>query len=143
MFVKAEYEPIISEDMWQKAEEIRESMQMPFFDIVNIRLLDKSETVCKPFKKHHDEQLKLVSTFDWIDFDALSDVKDLIVDMLSEEKAKVYMDDVRTNMIATLTERRIRNLENLAMLADRVQVIDNDDEVGKNVAADYGPKLSV
>ena len=60
--------------------------------------------------------------------------------MLSEEKAKVYMDDVRTNMIATLTERRIRNLENLAMLADRVQVIDNDDEVGKNVAADYGPK---
>ena len=38
MFVKAEYEPIISEDMWQKAEEIRESMQMPFFDIVNIRM---------------------------------------------------------------------------------------------------------
>ncbi len=102
-------------------------------------MLDKSETVCKPFKKHHDEQLKLVSTFDWIDFDALGDVKDLIVDILSEENAKVYMDDVRTNMIATLTERRIRNLENLAMLADRVQVIDNDDEVGKNVAADYGP----
>ena len=106
-------------------------------------MLDKSETVCKPFKKHHDEQLKLVSTFDWIDFDALSDVKDLIVDMLSEEKAKVYMDDVRTNMIATLTERRIRNLENLAMLAGRVQVIDNDDEVGNNIAADYGPKMSM
>ena len=113
------------------------------YDKIVPLMLDKSETVCKPFKKHHDEQLKLVSTFDWIDFDALSDVKDLIVDMLSEEKAKVYMDDVRTNMIATLTERRIRNLEKLAMLADRVQVIDNDDEVGKNVAADYGPKLSV
>ena len=106
-------------------------------------MLDKSETVCKPFKRHHDEQLKLVSSFDWIDFDALADVRNLIVNVLSEKNATAYMDESRIKMIADLTYRRVRNLEMLAMSSGRVQVIDNDDEVGNNIAADYGPKMSM
>ena len=46
-------------------------------------------------------------------------------------------------MIADLTCRRIRNLETLAMSSDRRQTIDRNDEVEKNIAADYGPKLSM
>ena len=106
-------------------------------------MLDRNEMVCKPFKKHHDEQLKLVSSFDWIDFDALGDVKNFIVKTLSEENAKAYMDDARVKMIAGLTERRIKNLETLAISKDRVQTIDDADEVEKNNAAEYGPKLTV
>ncbi len=106
-------------------------------------MLDKSETVCKPFKRHHDEQLKLVSSFDWIDFDALADVRNLIVNVLSEKNATAYMDESRIKMIADLTYRRVRNLEMLAMSSGRVQVIDNDNEVGNNIAADYGPKMSM
>jgi hypothetical protein len=104
-------------------------------------MLDQSETVCKPFKKHHDEQLKLVSSFDWVDFGALGDVKALITETLSKENARAYMDDSRIRVIAELTCRRIKNLEALAASNDRVQIINNVDEVGKNVAADYGPKL--
>lgn len=106
-------------------------------------MMSRDETICKPFKKHHDEQLKLVSSLDWMDFDALIDVKDIIIDILSEENAKMYMDGSRIKMIADLTMRRIRNLEMLAMSSDRRQVIDSFDEVKKNTAADYGPTLSM
>ena len=106
-------------------------------------MMSRNETICKPFKKHHDEQLKLVSSLDWIDFDALIDVNDIIIDILSEEKAKMYMDGSRIKMIADLTMRRIGNLEMLAMSSDRRQAIDGYDEVEKNTAADYGPTLSM
>ena len=70
------------------------------------------------------------------------DVKDLIVNTFSEENAKAYMDDSGIKMIADLTARRIKNLETLAKSDDRVQTIDNVDEVEENIAADYGSKLS-
>ncbi|MBP0960667.1 MAG: HipA domain-containing protein [Oscillospiraceae bacterium] len=98
---------------------------------------DASETVCKPFKKHHEEQLKLVSSFDWIDFSALSDVGKMITDILSDENAKDYMEERRIRVIAELTERRIGNLEMLAGEKERKQVISTDDEVEKDIAAAY------
>ncbi len=106
-------------------------------------MLDKTETVCKPFKKHHDEQLKLVSSFDWIDFKALGDVKELILTTFSEENAKAYMDDSRIKTIANLVDSRIRNLEMLALSNNHSQIIDQNDEVEENLAADYGPELSL
>ena len=106
-------------------------------------MFDERATVCKPFKKHHDDQLKLVSSLDWVNFGALSDVKDLIVKTLSAENAKAYIDDSRIEMITYLTSRRIKNLETLAKTNDRVQTIDTVDEVEHNIAADYGPKLSM
>jgi len=98
---------------------------------------DDSEVVCKPFKKHHEEQLKLVSSFDWIDFSALSDVRKMITDILSDEKAKDYLEERRIHAIAELTERRIRNLEMLASEKERKQVVSTDDEVEKDIAATY------
>ena len=75
---------------------------------------DGSEVVCKPFKKHHEEQLKLVSSFDWIDFSALCGVGEMIKEILSDENAKDYMEENRIRVIAELTERRIKNLKTLA-----------------------------
>ena len=101
---------------------------------------DGSEVVCKPFKKHHEEQLKLVYSFDWIDFSALSGVGDMITEILSDENAKDYLEENRIRVIAELTERRIKNLEALAKSKTHKQTITADDEVGKNVAAAYGDK---
>ncbi len=98
---------------------------------------DGSEVICKPFKKHHEEQLKLVSSFDWIDFSALADVSEMITEILSDENAKDYMDENRIRVIAELTGRRIKNLETLAKSKTYKQTITTDDEVGKNIAASY------
>lgn len=99
---------------------------------------DASEIVCKPFKKLHAEQLKLVSSFNWIDFNALSDVGDMITKILSDENAKDYMEENRIRVIAELTERRIGFIESLAKSRTYKQTVTTDDEVGENVAAKYG-----
>lgn len=49
------------------------------YDRTASRIRIDHDATCKPFKKHHAEQLKLVSSFDWIDFDDLTDVGILIL----------------------------------------------------------------
>ena len=91
---------------------------------------------CKPFKKHHDEQLKLVSSFDWIDFSALSNIQQIITDVLYDEHAADYMDEKRIKTICDLAQQRVRNLAEIAKTATK-QVITTEDDVKENIAADY------
>jgi hypothetical protein len=99
---------------------------------------DRSGTVCKPFKNHHDEQLKLVSSFDWIDFSALDGIGELIKDVLSDERAGSTVEEERIRVIAELTERRVRHVRALAGSRTRRQTVTNEDEVAENTAAAYG-----
>ena len=48
------------------------------YDKMASQIRSEKEVVCKPFKKPHAEQIKLVSDFSWIDFDKLSDAKGFI-----------------------------------------------------------------
>lgn len=101
------------------------------------------EVVCKPFKKHHEEQLKLVSDFSWIDFDRLSDVDELIAKTLSAEGAKEYIDESRIKAIVETVNRRIQNLLHLSMAQVSVQTDSTEDDVEKDTAEDYTPKLTM
>lgn len=103
----------------------------------------EKEVVCKPFKKHHLEQLKLVSSLEWIDFDKLDDVKEMIADVLSAEGAGDYIDENRICAVADSVQRRIDRLMQIAMMR---QVTENGvitaedttvDDVEENVAEDY------
>lgn len=99
-----------------------------------------------PFTKsaHHQDKVKtLVSSFDWVDFAKLSDVQEIITSILSDENATDYMDETRIRVIAELTERRIRNIESLAMSHTRVQSITTEDDVEEDIAEDYGPKMEM
>ena len=97
---------------------------------------DREEIICKPFKRHHDEQLKLVSSFDWIDFSALSDIRELITKVLSDEQAADYMDEKRIHMIAELAEQRVKVLEVYAKAGSRHEDTKSED-VNENIAAEY------
>lgn len=110
------------------------------YDKTASAMKNREEYVCKPFKKHHEEQLKLVSSFDWVDFAKLSDVKELITETLSDESAKDYMDDARIRLIAELTERRIRNVEALAANRSGVRSMTTEDDVEEDVAENYQKK---
>jgi len=101
------------------------------------------EVVCKPFKKHHLEQLKLVSSFAWIDFARLSDVRELITDTLSSKNAKDYIDESRISAIADTTERRIQHVAELAMTQSPAQTQSTSDDVEENIAEDYSQKLTI
>ena len=113
------------------------------YDKVAGQIRAERDVDCKPFKKHHAEQLKLVSDFSWIDFDRLSDVDELITTMLSAEGAKDYMDDSRIKAIVETVNRRIQNLMQLSMTQAPVQTDSTEDDVEENIARDYSPKMTM
>ncbi len=99
-----------------------------------------NETVCKPFKKRHSEQLNLVSSFDWIDFDALSDIRELIISVLSDKRAEDYLDANRIRVIADLAEKRVKDIETLAG-SGAISITDStENDVEENTAASYDTK---
>lgn len=96
---------------------------------------------CKPFKKHHEEQLKLVSDFSWIPFEKLDDMEELITSILTVEEAKEYLDHNRVKAIVEVVQKRIQNLMQLSMTQTTVQTDSITDDVEENIAADYSRHL--
>ena len=116
----------------------------PFgYDKMPVQMRSEKEVVCKPFKNHHSEQLKLVSDFSWIDFDRLSDIGELIANVLSADGAKDYMDENRIRAIAGAAQRRIDQLSQLAISDTPVQEISTEDDVKENIAENYTPKMEL
>lgn len=103
------------------------------------------DIVCKPFKKHHEEQIKLVHSFDWLDFSKLSDVEDIIKEVLSQDTDKNYIDDNRIRVVIDAVKRRIQNLEQIVrdhyVRPDLNDTMTTEDDVEENVAEDYSSKI--
>lgn len=113
------------------------------YDKVAPEIRHSRDITCKPFKNHHEEQLKLVTDFSWIDFDRLSDVRELITETLSADDAKEYMDENRIRAIVDTVEIRIQRVRELSMARAPAQVDSIEDDVTEDVAEDYGPKISM
>lgn len=113
------------------------------YDKLAAQIRSERDVTCKPFKKHHTEQLKLVSSFDWIDFECLSDVKKLITETLSADGAADYMDETRIEAIADTVEKRIQYLSQLAMSHEPKQTVLTEDDVEENIAEDYNSKMTM
>ena len=74
-----------------------------------------SKTIlCKPFKKSHGEQLGLVSSFEWLDFDRLRGIENDIADLMSTKKAISVLGENRYAVIADFVSERINRLEEIA-----------------------------
>lgn len=71
--------------------------------------------MCKPFKKTHNEQLQLVTSFDWIEFSKINGIDDEISALLSEKKTLSYIEEARRDAITELVSDRIRRLERFAL----------------------------
>ena len=69
---------------------------------------------CKPFKKSHSEQLKLVTSYDWVDFSKLNCIKSDISNILSDKKVTQHIDKARHDAIIDFLTNRICQLENAA-----------------------------
>lgn len=111
------------------------------YDKLANQIRSGKDITCKPFKKHHEEQLKLVSAFDWLDTEKLSDVGDLITETFSMGDAADYMDEARISAIVDTVRKRIRQVEELAMTHTQAEVLSTEDDVEENVAESYGPRM--
>lgn len=111
------------------------------YDRIASRMGTDHDTVCKPFKKRHEEQLRLVSSFDWIDFSALSDIGELIRATMSGGPAIDFIGADRVEAIIRSVEKRIHVLHELAMSHPPMDIADTvENDVEENIAADYTPK---
>ena len=106
------------------------------YNKVSRRIATGEDIVCKPFKKHHEEQLKLVWDLSWIDFDRLSDVREMITGILSSEIAAETIDENRIEAIVQSVESRIRTLQQITP-AHHSGRSASDDDLTENIAAAY------
>lgn len=111
------------------------------YDKVASRIHAERDIICKPFKKYHAEQLKLVSSFDWINFEALSGVGDTIREVFSEGQARDFVSADRCEAIIASVEERIRTLHEIAQSGSADDKHDNiHDDVEEDTAEDYSSK---
>lgn len=95
---------------WISAAPIFDSGSSLGYDKTALRIASKNGMICKPFKKRHNDQLRLVSSFDWIDFDALQDTGDMIRDVFSQGHAVDLVGNDRVDAIVKTVEKRINRL---------------------------------
>ena len=113
------------------------------YDKLAFEIRRARNVTCKPFKNHHEEQLKLVTDFSWIDFDRLADTRDLIVETLSAEGAEEFIDEGRIEIIAESVLTRIEHVRELTMAQTVVQTDSTEDDVKENIAEDYTPRMTM
>ncbi|WP_240941925.1 hypothetical protein [Paenibacillus sp. HB172176] len=56
------------------------------------------KSTCKPFKPEHNEQIKLVSSFEWLDLSALDGIEDEVRDVFH---GSVFADEARCQAIGS------------------------------------------
>jgi hypothetical protein len=91
----------------------------PVFDNGNSLWFNRMETditggfipESKPFRKKHEEQIKLVKNFDWLDFEILKELKYDIHDIITKH---CYISEQRKYSICEAFEKRAISLERLA-----------------------------
>lgn len=107
------------------------------YDKMPAQIYAEKDVTCKPFKKSHREQLKLVSSLSWIDFAKLSDIKEMILQTFSEEGTSDYVDEARIKAICDMTQKRINDLYEMSKTYAPTENISIADDVEENIAADY------
>ncbi len=89
---------------------------------------------CKPFKRRHEEQVRLVTSFDWIDFEAIKGLDQDIREVFRD--AGMYGDDSRIQAVVLSVNRRVAHLQELSR--EHGDIVDRpEDDVMENVAAAY------
>ena len=125
---------------WMGFAPIYDSGSSLGYDKLPTQIRMQADITCKPFKKSHIEQLKLVSDFSWIDFDKLADIDEIIKEVMSTEEASELIDERRITAISDAVRSRIDVLQNMAMTHTPVEDTTEGD-VEEDIAEDYQPKM--
>ncbi len=110
------------------------------FDKSDIQIKVGKDVTCKPFKKSHEEQLKLVTDFSWIDFEKLKQATDIVAEVFGQDENRYWISKEREQAIQEGLECRIQTLQEIAQGHQETEdSIEGD--VEENVAADYTMKM--
>ena len=122
---------------WISAAPIFDSGSSLGYDKIASQIITDNGVECKPFKKKHEDQIKLVSSFEWINLKALDGVEEDIVSVLNQ--AGEYIDETRKSAIVKSVLRRIDNLKKLASSGTKYSDT-TDGDVETDVSETYRKK---
>lgn len=77
---------------------------------------------CKPFKSSHEQQIQLVTDFDWLDVSALTGIEEELREMARDS---VFIDEARCEALCKGLSGRIKMLEDTALAARRAIYVDS------------------
>ena len=101
-----------------------------------------ADVKCKPFKKTHGEQLRLVSDLKRFDFSKLNGIEDEIMAIMTAEKSEKLIDESRAETIAKSVRNRVEHIQEIAL--KHSENFNNDfmeNDVEENIAEEYEMKF--
>lgn len=108
------------------------------YDKLTAQIRSGRNITCKPFKRTHQDQLRLVTSFDWLDLSKLGGIDQDIREVFAG--AEEFIDKERVESIVASVNQRIQMLETF-ILTQQPQEDSTENDVEKNVAAEYGMKM--
>ena len=123
---------------WLTTAPIFDSGSSLGYDKVTANMDKQSLIMCKPFKNTHFEQLKLVTSFDWINFKALENIDDEILNILSKANKNI-IDEARKRKIVSSINNRIDYLKKLSLEKNRKEKDDIEKDIKSDISANYTP----
>lgn len=110
------------------------------YDKLANQIRSGKDVTCKPFKRQHEEQLRLVSSFEWVDLKCLADVDQFIIRVFREGEAADYMDENRVSAIVETVQKRIHHMKKLMLTHRHADFTSTYGEVEEDAAESYSAK---
>lgn len=93
---------------WVGAAPIYDSGSSLWFSKPNGLISATSKVTCKPLKTDHEEQLKLVKSFNWLDLSKLDGIEEELREIMS---GSLFADEARQDALCTALRQRIEMLQ--------------------------------
>ncbi|MEF2247844.1 HipA domain-containing protein [Paenibacillus sp. IITD108] len=117
---------------WIEPAPIYDSGSSLWFSKPTTLISATGKLTCKPFKQDHNEQIKLVTSFDWLDLSKLNDIENEFRDIL---KGSLFIDETRQDVLCSALRQRIEILAEIVhSRSSNVWVDDRSHDVTENIA---------
>ncbi|MFB9275503.1 HipA domain-containing protein [Cohnella cellulosilytica] len=117
---------------WLGAAPIYDSGSSLWFSKPTPLISAAGKITCKPFKQDHNEQIKLVTSFDWLDLSKLRHIEDEFREIL---KGSLFVDEARSDALCKALRKRIEMLAEIVhSRTPHVWVDDRSGDVKENIA---------
>lgn len=93
---------------WLGMAPVYDSGASLWFDQLTTRIGSDKWLGCKPFKNKHQEQIKLVKSFDWLDLSKLKGLEEDVIEIFTDS---AYIDSSRRDAIVEALKQRIIALQ--------------------------------
>ena len=93
-----------------------------------------AKLACKPFKNTHEEQIKLVSSFEWLDISKLNGIEEEFRELVRDS---IFIDNTRCDAICKAMKERVTSLEkviNNSVKKEYYNVADVHGDVKKDIS---------